>query len=823
MLAALACGPAGGAEIPEGRHILVVPVLRPDKPQPSPDPERPAAPPGPRLATSGDVPAGFENLDEPQVVVVDVHRGGEPLGRALAEFTPEALRFLDPDEVVRLIPDLLSAEEARAALASPLPVNSHLICRDWAPRPGCGQLDTDGYGIIFDEARLRLDLFVAQAKLAPTGEGRTRYLPAPDGGASVLLSVGGAVSLDDGPDGTATDHSLYLQGAGAIGPVHLLARAVQLQGAGPRLDSAVVGYDHGDWRYRAGLFDETGLAPLRTARLLGVAVGTSFDLRVNRDQTQGTPIQLFLPRRAQVDILRDGRLLASRQVEAGNQRLDTTDLPEGAYPLTLRITDASGQREEQRFFSKSRDLPPSDTPLFRLEAGLRQDTAGPSGDLSADGPFVARGEAGIRLTDTIGVNAGIALEPEALFLGAGLGWVTPGMRAGLRLIASERGDLGGSAFANGTLGRLHWTAAVSGLEASGDADPEPGGAPRSFIQGVADIQYVGRGFAAGVRGTARGGGFGSGWQVGPYSRVPLVRVGDVRVDLNLEALKSDDETRATARVSFHRFGWESRFSQSGDLGLAWSSGGGVGLDAAAGIAWDGGGDTGYDRRVALRAARRLDVSSLGIEGLYRGREGSLRGYADSSFGGGRRTVAGGEFFGNLTLDQAGVAVGGPETQPSAIVVDVQGGDPGARFTVMVDGSPQGTVAAGGPVPFALPPYRTYAVSIVPPSDRLMDISSTAPRRVTLYPGTVVRLSWDVTRVHVMVARIVTVDGRPVEHARVEGTANPAVTGHDGWLQVEVPGAGPLTLSLPGGGTCTVEAPAPDAASQVTVLRDLVCR
>lgn len=800
-------------------------VARPrvnSRPDPAQEGER-----GVKLQTSPEAPPGFETLDEPQIAVIDVHYGGEPVGRAMVEFTPEAIRFVDPDEVMRLIPDLASPADARAALAAPLPVNSDLLCRDWAVRDGCGTLQTDAFGVIFDEARLRLDLFAGQAMLVASGEGRTRYLPPPDRTASLLVSAGGAISIEESSKGSSENFSVFLQGAGAIGPVHLLGRAVQLDRGGPRLDSAWLGYDLRDWGYRAGLFDEAGLAPLPTTRLLGISAGTTFDLRANRDQTSGTPIQIFLQRRAQVDILRDGRLIGSRQVEAGNQVLDTADLPEGAYEITLRITDATGQREERRFFSKSRDLPPSDSPSFRIEAGLRQETSGVTAELPADAPFVVRGEAGFRLWESMGISAGIAVEPESLFFGAGLSWVVPGIRAGLRLLGSDRGDFGGNAFANGSLGSIHWSAAVSGLQAvqlDADARMTKVRLPRDYLQATGSLQYLGRSFSAGVRGSMREGSYGSGWEVGPYARIPVVRVADIRIELNLEAVRSDRDTRATARLGFYRFGWNSRFSQVGSLGSDWLSQDGADIDAAATVAWNGAEEAGYERRAALRAARRLSVSSLGIDGLYRGREGQLRGYAETSFGAdGRQGVAGGEFFGNLTVDDVGLAIGGPETQPAAVVVEVQGAESEAEFTVLIDGSPQGVVSSSGPTPFALPPYRTYAVSIVPPADRLMDISSTAPRRVTLYPGTVVRLSWDVARIFVVVAKIVDADGKPIEHARVEGASNPAVTGEDGWIQVEVVGSGQLEIKLADGGICRVDLPSPDATAPVTILHDLTCR
>ena len=95
------------------------------------------------------------------------------------------------------------------------------------------------------------------------------------------------------------------------------------------------------------------------------------DTRLDRDEVLGSPVVVYLDQRARVDVVRDGRVLYSAIYEAGNQAIDTSNLPDGSYDIILRIDEPGRpEREERRFFSKSRQIPSLGRTDFFVFGGL---------------------------------------------------------------------------------------------------------------------------------------------------------------------------------------------------------------------------------------------------------------------------------------------------------------------------------------------------------------------------------------------------------------------------------------------------------------------
>jgi hypothetical protein len=185
--------------------------------------------------------------------------------------------------------------------------------------------------------------------------------------------------------------------------------------------------------------------------------------------------------------------------------------------------------------------------------------------------------------------------------------------------------------------------------------------------------------------------------------------------------------------------------------------------------------------------------------------------------------AGVEFDRSIAIGDGAFARGGSEVQTAAVVVAIGGGTPGTRFSVLVNGNPLGYAVAGDSTPVPLAPYRTYLISLRPPGDELMALT-TRTERVTLLPGMVKRLSWSAETVTVVVARLVDGEGRALADRRIEGAAGPAATGAEGWAQMEVRKA--AVLSLPESGdapACKVALPPLPADKMFVSLGTLACR
>ena len=193
--------------------------------------------------------------------------------------------------------------------------------------PGCGNLEPDVAGVIFDADRFRVDIFVNPDLLDPQLAQPERFQPAPQAGFSGLETLSAAVagSTSDDTDFALRSYSLMAYDTGRSPAGTSVSSADNAN-----LDVLAAEADRQDWRYTGGLYRTALSSLLGERRLLGAGAGSTTDTRLDREQIGGSPIIVFLPTRAQVEIFREGRLLSSQSYPAGNHVLDTTALPEGA-------------------------------------------------------------------------------------------------------------------------------------------------------------------------------------------------------------------------------------------------------------------------------------------------------------------------------------------------------------------------------------------------------------------------------------------------------------------------------------------------------------
>ena len=124
--------------------------------------------------------------------------------------------------------------------------------------------------------------------------------------------------------------------------------------------------------YQAGFFrtNAANLLFINETDFAGITIGSSLDTRNDLDQSAGNDLQLFLESRSRVGIFKDGRLISTKIYNAGNQILDTSQLPGGAYDVELVIRDSFGLlREETRFYVKTNDIPPLGQTLYFFNIG----------------------------------------------------------------------------------------------------------------------------------------------------------------------------------------------------------------------------------------------------------------------------------------------------------------------------------------------------------------------------------------------------------------------------------------------------------------------
>lgn len=396
-------------------------------------------------------PQGFSNLLEEQRAVFDVFMGGVRVTTASASWTSASVRIDDPETLVSALPGIADAAAVTAALSEALELNRKLVCPSGtrSTAPDCGRLAPDVAGVIVDTAHYRIDVFVNPRLQTVKAAAARDFLPAPQKGWSLINAVSGVVT------GSVGDPArFYMQDTAilGLGTARLRADVSLASRVGLQTDSMVAELDRPGLRYSAGAFWLPGNELLGRRKVLGIGIASQTDTRLDRDQFEGTPVILFLDERSRVDVVVDGRLASSRVYDAGNQGIDTSGLPEGSYDLVLRVTGASGrQREERRFFSRSRALPSLGTDRFFVQGGLLvEDSEGILGHVGKV-PFAQAGWSR-RLAPSLALRVGAIATDKQQWLEIGGTWLSRGLRLDAMAIANPYGDYGFFAHASHTGG-----------------------------------------------------------------------------------------------------------------------------------------------------------------------------------------------------------------------------------------------------------------------------------------------------------------------------------------------------------------------------------
>lgn len=764
-------------------------------------------------------PPGFTELAAPRVVLVDVYFSGRKVAEALAAAEPGKLRFRSPTELLSKIPDIIDSPELGAALAGELPTNADRRCA-LSNREDCGLLRPDLIGIIYDEDHFRVDLFVNPRYVRTTASAPTGYLAAPKGLVSVTSIFGFNSS---GTLGSSSDFNVQDRTIVSVGAARIRADISASSSLGLIADEFLAEADRRDLRYSAGLFWAPGNDFIGQRRMLGAGVGTQFDTSADQMILHSTPLIIFLAEPARIDLVVDGRLVSTRSYPGGNIELDTSALPQGSYPLAIRIHHSNGSVEDQqRFFVKDPQVPPQARPIYYGYAGFLANSRAHQ-LVSASQTFYFQGGTARRLNNAFALDASVFGTQHKAILEAG-GWLLagPARVRGAALVSSsgDRGALlqlttGGHGPLTVTLDlRRLWSAdggALIPLPATigGFDTVVPVGAQLasgSYTQAVGSVGLkLGRGFLSLLGSYRKDRGLGADYTIGSSVTYPLITHNDVQIMFEASAQRSESERAAFAglRVQLN----SRRLSLLGSLGHGSQSASAGDQPARSRLVGNIAANYSFTADHMLVSAeagvdRNIDSSTLRASAIADGRLGSLRADLAQNLEGKRSTQYGLSFQSGMAIGTTAAVLGSSELEQSAIIVSLGGDAQGASFTVLVDDVPKGQVKPGERLSMFLPAYRQYRVRLVPAAIAAVDYDS-AERKVVLYPGTVRNLGWIAQSFFTIFAQAVSPDGRPLSNALVESGRSIAETDQSGYFQIDVRRDEPITLTRAGAAPCRV--------------------
>lgn len=760
----------------------------------------PTVTPIPSNTVPSRVPPGFESLLEPQTTIVDIFFAGQLIDTQLATFTNGEIQFSDPSQFLEKIPTILDPAAVETVFGGGVPTHTELICY-YAGQQNCGELKPDIAGVIFNDGIFRADIFINSQYLSVKTVGHRKYLPASDGDLSWLQTFNAAYSGSQQEDSDLLGLNSSSTFAFRENRFQVISNYSNEEDA--TIDTAVLRrdwlgkeYQAGYFRSNSGNFQFMGDAPIR-----GIRVASTLDTREDLRQSAGNSLQVFLRSRSEVSLYKDGRLLSSRIYDAGNQELDTSQLPGGTYDITIRIRDAAGVVEEEtRFYVKSSQLPPKDQALYFVEAGELLDPEDNKGLATGNGYSLLRAGYHARFRNQFAYLAGLSqiedhsnIEFGGSYLGRYVnvevgGFSGNNARRGARF--DFRGNVAGIYF-NANYRRI-WN---DNFDQDDPSDFTGASTTQGFISMTTQLP-VGR-MELSARVNKR-----EGESIETYTahyEFPRLQFGITEFYMGLQLSQEEGintglfttEVRLSGKHITAQLRPELLYRSENDN----TTGSFSGLDSTEKVRdWQTHGVLSWqdrdiwadqDLRWDLRARDQLHEQSVGTEMDLVTQSGRLRLQAEKNEQNGfSSTRYTGNGFTSFMVNGQHAKLGGREQSQSALLIAIDGEINDARFDVLVDGSLRATAYAGKITALNLRPFETYSVQIRQSGASFVEYEE-QPQRVTLYPGNVITLNWQVAELDIIFGRILDSNGQPVQNALISGITGVATTDDVGLFQAEI--------------------------------------
>ena len=790
------------------------------------------------FAVSMEAPSGFASLTETRQVLADLYFGGMKIGEAPLTVRPGYVSFDHPDKVLSLLKGVRDPHRLRARLAQELPSNPALICSPMKSDE-CGRLSPETAGVIFDEDRFRVDLFVSPDLIEPVSPVEANYLKAPSAAASLVSSMGLTLS---GSHGNASSYNVQNRTLVGVGSGRLRSDSSFSRELGLVVDNFVAEIDRRTLRYSAGMFWAPGLDLIGQRRILGAGFATQFDTRTDKDLLEGTPLYLFLDRAARVDVLVDGRLLDSRAYEAGNNLIDTTSLPTGAYSLVLRVQEPGGRtREERRFFARNAQVAPMGKPIYFGFAGLLANTRRNRPISASDTLYYQLGTAR-RVSPKIAVDAALVGTQHRSLAEIGTFYLGRTLRLRAAALLSSRGDRGGLLQAgssgsgplslNFDLRRIHSKNGSPLIPVPFHAegfDPSVSTAARfgggSYTQISGSIGYrIDQGYVGLSGGYRRDRSRRANYSVGPSMTFPVIQRSGVQLTAQADAQYS--RSGLAAYAGFRLMTLSRGRSLTGTAGYAslrrdGEPRGSRMVGSLAGEIYHQGDDR-TELNGTAAVERTIDDINVRAGGALYSRFGIARGDVLQRFGKRSGTQYGLNLQAGLALSPESAALGGRELQQSALIATVAGDAADTTFDVLVNEVPKGRIRSGQRLPIYLPAYRAYQVRLRPVHAASVSFDTQA-REVTLFPGTVATMRWGVDMTFTVFGQALDAKGLPITAARVESRHGTGETDANGFFQIDVAKGDLVIFNRSADDTCRVTLSNVEPKAGYAALGKVVCR
>ncbi len=771
-------------------------------------------------------PKGFEQLDGPQNGLVDVYYQGELLKSVPAQYTADAITIEAPEQLVAAMANIRDKAATIKALSRKMPTHSNLVCTKKQPIPVCQEPVLTDAAVVFDINIFRLDIFVSPKYVTPS-TAQDAFLPPSNAGLSfannTAITTAGAINDQNNYQYQILNQGSLAEGSGrinyALSYANLLVNDSANTGADnnqgkPQLAALNAQWDHRGYTARAGYIETRGTNTfIGNQNIFGVSMGTTLNtLKQDHRTIFGSPIVLLLSMPSQVNIFRNGRLLASGNYPAGQQEIDTNALPEGAYPITIQIRDALGNlQEQQRFFDKTQQIPPKGYPVYYADLGFLTGAAqGQQGNqVGAFLPQVSSTpiyQVGLnkRVKDNWGVSGGLMGDISHHFLTGGFFFLLPyhELQIQPQYLATSTGNYGVAINSNAVFGRVN--VGLSASELRGHLEnPALNNVATTGVNVFNPLTNTRSQFTANI-------GFPikqttvillaqntkaiaqpAVYSYGVTSRTLLHRFKYSTLELNVSGVYSASDpllVTATLNWNFNKdklganllAGYQtsrvSENSASTGAGAIWRN-----LDVA---------QRGLSIGANINQTQNIQILTSTIDDLntYTHLTGQIQRteQINTPFGSSGNTAYTGTLDTRLVWakGQGWPKFGAGFMQNAGAVIYVDSDKPGEDFEISAGNQAVQIVKTNAATPIFLSPYQIYSIKIKDASSNYFNYDE-RPQQLVLYPGNFKYFTWKARQKFIVFTQILMPDHKPVANAAVKADNQFNYTDDQGNIQLEV--------------------------------------
>lgn len=793
-------------------------------------------------------PQGFEGVDDEVSTEFDVRFQERSIGSFRATFKGGKLSFSNPAALAQALGPGVDTAAVTAFLSQPLSANEQFKCRPGIIlSAGCGLLPTDTSGIIASPETFSVSLFLSRQYLISAITGPRLLGPAMSGPS--LIQTARFSAARDGNSGTS--YGGTFDTLASLGRTSIVAQTTLSDVEGLRTQQFYVQRIWSDRRAAVGLLQDYQSLVFTNYRLLGAEFESFYGTLLDAANDTATPLEVLLPQRGQVEIYRNGVLMTAARYDAGLQLLNTSALPEGSY--TVRILARDGSRvllDQTRAFSKISNLVPPGKTAFRVRAGERAEdnflnpmgTGGPGFLPRRTGELVLSASAQRRLGSAMAGTVTMTSFASRIYGETSVqlfrGWLSGVAGVGV----GTDGTYSALVSANAQFPRVSVYASARTTHVPDNVlpialDDRYHAFFRSQDTFFGSVQTRVLGGSLGLSGSySRSSDFPTRYAVGlqynrsvnlPWAASALLSAGvtksdfDTRVGFTISFFKRVDR-KTTASFTGGGYyvgnsepgtGGRKGFSPVGEAVLSRSEQvGPVDLVAEGGAGTDADGDRAFGR---VRALSPYGSGDAGIQWQKRplgnGATSYLfNGQTGFAVGGGgikvgmrdpaesmvmldltdvRTTPDAANIHATDNVDNVGTGSGGENNGVA------EGG-----YRITIDGRPYDYIEPGKRVALGLSAFKEYSIGLKPEGAPQFDIDSTR-RKVTVYPGNVVRLRFEAQRIISLFGQVLMEDGSPAAQARVEAGTDYAVADDRGYFTITAPLASNIAIRRADGSAC----------------------